>query len=91
MRNSITDTVKAATTAAAELRKRESQNYPLTPHSWYQLKGQEDELNAPVLCASCFLRIDPEGEVKQFALCPAATDIYNDFGEQYSRCMRHLM
>ncbi|CAL8462241.1 g1772 [Coccomyxa elongata] len=62
MRSSITDTVKAATTAAAELRKRESQNYPLTPHSWYQLKGQEDELNAPVLCASCFLRIDPEGE-----------------------------
>lgn len=63
MRNSIADTVKAATSAAAELRKREPLKYPPTPHSWYQLKGQEAELNAPVLCTSCFLRIDPEGEV----------------------------
>lgn len=74
MRSSIADTVKAATVAAAELRKNEAEKYPPTPHSWYQLKGQEDDLNAPVLCTSCFLRVDPEGEVR---CCLSHASIYD--------------
>jgi hypothetical protein len=59
----MADNIKLATAAAAELRKREVAKYPPTPHSWYQLRGQEDDLGAPILCTSCFLRVDPEGEV----------------------------
>lgn len=45
------------------MRKQAPERFPPTPHSWYQLKAQEDELGAPILCTSCFTRTDPEGTV----------------------------
>lgn len=74
MRSSITETVKAAHLAAVELRKKEPEKYPPTPHSWYH--GQRNDLNAPVLCTSCFLRIDPEDEVSAFSLCTLKRMLY---------------
>ena len=67
--NSITDTVRAATEAAALMRKQDPERFPSTPHSWYPLKADEDELGAPILCSSCFTRIDPEGSVSAPAAC----------------------
>ena len=62
-RSSIADTVRAATEAAAAVRKAAPERHPPTPHSWFQLRADEDELGAPILCTSCFTRIDPEGSV----------------------------
>ena len=45
------------------MRKARPERYPPTPHSWYHLRADEDELGAPILCTSCFTRIDPEGSV----------------------------
>ena len=67
-RSSATDTVRAATEAAALMRKQDPERFPLTPHSWYQLKADDEDLGAPLLCAACFTRIDPEGSVRP--LCP---------------------
>ena len=45
------------------MRKQSPERFPPTPHSWYQLKAEDDELGAPILCCSCYTRIDPEGLV----------------------------
>ena len=50
------------------MRKASPERYPPTPHSWYQLRADEDELGAPILCTSCFTRIDPEGSVSMLWL-----------------------
>ena len=63
-RNSATETVRAATEAAAIMRKQDPERFPPTPHSWYQLKADDEDLGAPLLCAACFTRIDPEGSVR---------------------------
>ena len=45
------------------MRKQSPERFPPTPHSWYQLKAEDDELGAPILCCSCYTRVDPEGSV----------------------------
>ena len=65
-RSFFAETVRAAAQAVADLRRAQPAKYPATPHTWYALKGQTEgeELMAPVLCASCFTRADPDGEVR---------------------------
>ena len=48
------------------MRKQDPERFPATPHSWYQLKADDEDLGAPLLCAACFTRLDPEGLVSLF-------------------------
>ena len=45
------------------MRKQDPERFPPTPHSWYPIKADEEELGAPILCAACFTRVDLEGSV----------------------------
>lgn len=57
-----------ASTAAAELQKANPKLYPKAPHAWGPVLPEE--LHAPLLCAVCHERIQPEEDIRvHLALC----------------------
>ena len=49
--------VAAASAGAAAVRKADPIHYPPAPHAYFRLG--EHELSAPLLCAVCFERVEP--------------------------------
>lgn len=49
--------VAAASAGAAAVRKADPVHYPPAPHAYFRLG--EHELSAPLLCAVCFERVEP--------------------------------
>lgn len=55
--------VAEAAAQLAELRRGRPDLYPATPHAWAPLPPRE-ELAPPLLCAGCFQRTRPGGDLK---------------------------
>jgi hypothetical protein len=49
--------VATASAGAAAVRKADPAHYPAAPHAYFRLG--EHELTAPLLCAVCFERVEP--------------------------------
>lgn len=59
--------VAAASAGTAAVRKKDPAHYPVAPHAYYRLG--DHELHAPLLCAACFERVEPNN---LFQVCPHA-------------------
>ena len=49
--------VATASAGTAAVRKKDPAHYPIAPHAYYRLA--DHELHAPLLCAACFERVEP--------------------------------
>ena len=65
--------VAAASAGAAAVRKADPVHYPSAPHAYFRLA--EHELSAPLLCAVCFERVEPNNlfQVIKFNLAEGFT------------------
>lgn len=65
--------VAAASAGTAAVRKKDPAHYPAAPHAYYRLG--DHELHAPVLCAACFERVEPNNlfqvNVQAMLVCTA--------------------
>ena len=65
--------VATASAGTAAVRKKDPAHYPAAPHAYYRLG--DHELHAPLLCAACFERVEPNNlfQVCALACVPPVT------------------
>jgi hypothetical protein len=59
--------VATASAGAAAVRKADPAHYPAAPHAYFRLG--EHELTAPLLCAVCFERVEPNNLLQVSNTC----------------------
>ncbi|KAL0033148.1 hypothetical protein WJX79_005638 [Trebouxia sp. C0005] len=74
--------VATASAGAAAVRKADPAHYPAAPHAYFRLG--EHELTAPLLCAVCFERVEPNNLFQRGSCCEVCGILAHE------GCARHV-